>query len=44
MTAHAGMGVEFLTATQMERDLIGNFVEAKHKEQMRKIIGLEEKQ
>jgi hypothetical protein len=44
MTAHAGMGVEFLTATQMERDLIGNFVEAQHKEQMRKIIGLEEKQ
>jgi CheY-like chemotaxis protein len=42
MTAHAGMGVEFLTATRMERELIGSFVEAQHKEQMRKIIGLEE--
>jgi CheY-like chemotaxis protein len=43
MTAHVGMGVEFLTATHMERDLIGNFVEAQHKEDMRKIIGMEEK-
>lgn len=42
MTAHAGMGVEFLTVTQGERDLIRSFVEAIHKEKMRKMIGMEE--
>ena len=42
MTANAGMGVEFLTVTQGERDLIRSFVEKIHKEQMRKIIGMEE--
>ena len=42
MTAHAGMGVEFLTVTQGERDLIRSFVETLHKQGMRKIIGMEE--
>ena len=42
MSANAGMGVEFLTVTQGKRDLIRSFVEARHKEQMRKIIGMEE--
>ena len=42
MTANAGMGVEFLTVTQGERDLIRSFVESIHKEQMRKIIGMGE--
>lgn len=42
MTAHAGMGVEFLTVTQVERDLIRSLVDATHREQMRKMIGVEE--
>jgi hypothetical protein len=42
MTANAGMGVEFLTVTQGERDLIRGLVDARHKEDMRKIIGVEE--
>ncbi len=42
MTACAGMGVEFLTVTRMERDLIGSFLETQHKKQMRKIMGVEE--
>ena len=42
MTAHAGMGVEFLTVTKGERDLIRSFVEASHREQMRRLIGVEE--
>ena len=44
MTAHAGMGVEFLTVTQVERDLIRNLVDTTHREQMRKIIGVKEDQ
>lgn len=43
MTARAGMGVEFLTVTQVERDLIRSLVETTHREQMKKIIGAEEK-
>jgi CheY-like chemotaxis protein len=42
MTANAGMGVEFLTVTQGERDLIRGLVDARHREDMRKIIGVEE--
>jgi len=42
MTAKAGMGVEFLTVTQGERDLIRGLVDARHREDMRKIIGVEE--
>ena len=42
MSAHAGMGVEFLTVTQVERDLIRTLVESTHREQMRRIIGVEE--
>jgi CheY-like chemotaxis protein len=42
MTAHAGMGVEFLTVTQGERDLIRSYVESRHKEDMRRIIGVKE--
>jgi hypothetical protein len=40
MTAHAGMGVEFLTIDQGERELIRSYVEARHKEDMRRIIGV----
>ena len=43
IAAHAGMGVEFLTVTQGERDLIRSFVEAQYKGQMKRIIGMEEK-
>jgi hypothetical protein len=42
MMTQAGMGVEFLTVTQVERDLIRSLVEAAHQEKMRKIIGLKE--
>jgi CheY-like chemotaxis protein len=42
MSAHAGMGVEFLTVTQGERDLIRSFVETQHREKMRRMIGVEE--
>ena len=40
MTTHAGMGVEFLTIDQGERELIRSYVETRHKEDMRKIIGV----
>ena len=42
MTAHAGMGVEFLTVPKGERDLIRGFVDTEYKKQMRKRIGMEE--
>jgi CheY-like chemotaxis protein len=42
MTADPGMGVEFLTVNQMERDLIRSLVDTTHREQMRKIIGMKE--
>jgi hypothetical protein len=41
MASMAGMGIEFLTVTQVERDLIKSLVEDVHKEDMRKKIGLE---
>ena len=42
MASSAGMGVEFLTVTQVERDLIRSLVEETHREEMRKKIGVED--
>ena len=42
MSANAGMGVEFLTITELERELIRSLVAVQHKKDMRKIIGMEE--
>ena len=41
MASKAGMGVEFLTITQVERDLIRSLVDNIHKEDLRKKIGME---
>jgi CheY-like chemotaxis protein len=39
MTAQPGMGVEFLTTTEQEREIIRTVVEKKARKQMRKVIG-----
>ena len=41
MASQTGMGVEFLTVTEEERKLIASLVDLRHKEDMRKIIGME---
>jgi len=40
MTAHPGMGVEFITGSESEREILGKFVEKEHRKLMRKVIGI----
>jgi hypothetical protein len=42
MTAQPGMGVEFLTMAEQERQIIRTVVEKMDRAQMRKIIGVKE--
>lgn len=42
MTSHPGMGVEFLTVSGGEEEILRTFVEAEHRDQMRRIIGVKD--
>ncbi len=42
MTAHSGMGVEFITGIESKRDILRDFVEKEHRKLMRKMIGMKE--
>ncbi len=44
MTAHPGMGVEFLTMAELEREIIRTVVEKEVRAQMRRVIGIKEKE
>ena len=42
MTAHPGMGVEFLTGIESEREILRNFVEKEHQKNLKSMIGIKE--
>ena len=44
MTAHPGMGIEFLTMIEQEREIIRSVVDKEARAQMRKIIGMKDEE
>jgi CheY-like chemotaxis protein len=43
MTARPGMGVEFITGIESEREILRNFVEKEHRKKLRTELGIKEK-